>query len=88
MLQASMLEIYNEIIQDLLTKNGKTLELKTQGNKIHLPGLTEMFVENEDDIAHIMNLGDTNRTTASTRMNSTRYDAILMEIKFIIVVFK
>ena len=72
MFQASMIEIYNEMIQDLLTANGAQLDLRTQGNKIHLPGLTEMFVENEADIQHIMKLGDENRTIASTKMNSTR----------------
>ena len=71
-LQASMVEIYNECIQDLLTADTKVLEIKSKGKSIHLPGMTEMFVETEDDIDRILQLGDKNRSVASTKMNSTR----------------
>ena len=70
-MQASMVEIYNETIQDLLTSDAKVLDLKAQGNKIVLPGLTEMVVENSSDIDNVFALGDKNRHVASTKMNST-----------------
>ena len=68
-----MVEIYNETVQDLLTCNTTVLEVRAQGNKIHLPGMTEMFVENVDDIQRIMEMGIENRSTAATKMNSTRW---------------
>jgi transcription antitermination factor NusG len=46
----SLIEIYNETIQDLLSKDAKTLDLKTAGNKINIPGLTEVEIKNLDDI--------------------------------------
>ncbi|ELT88482.1 hypothetical protein CAPTEDRAFT_157378 [Capitella teleta] len=70
-LKASMVEIYNDTIQDILSHDVNQLELRSQGNKIHLPGLTEMLVENLDDINEIMDLGEQNRSVASTKMNST-----------------
>ena len=70
--QASMVEIYNETIQDLLTSDAKVLDLRAQGNKIVLPGLVEMNVDNSDDIDKVFALGDKNRHVASTKMNSTR----------------
>lgn len=69
---ASMVEIYNETIQDLLTRSVMQLEIRTQGNSIHLPGMTELPVETEEDINNIMELGQQNRTVAATKMNSTR----------------
>lgn len=71
--QVSLIEIYNETIQDLLTKEAKTLDLKTAGNKVNIPGLTEVDIKALDDIKKVMAMGDKNRTTASTKMNSTRY---------------
>ncbi|XP_063443446.1 kinesin-like protein klp-3 isoform X1 [Mytilus trossulus] len=70
-LKVSLIEIYNETIQDLLTKEAKTLDLKTAGNKINIPGLTEVDIKTLDDIKKVMAMGDKNRTTASTKMNST-----------------
>ena len=68
-----MVEIYNESVQDLLSKDVKVLDVRSQGNKVNLPGMTEMSVENVNDITEIMELGNKNRTVASTKMNSTRY---------------
>ena len=51
----------------------QTVELRMQGKKLHIPGLTEMFVESEADIEEIMDTGNQNRHVASTKMNSTRY---------------
>lgn len=67
-----MVEIYNETIQDLLTSDAKTLELRTAGNKVNIPGLTEHSIKNVKDVQKVMELGDQNRSVASTKMNSTR----------------
>lgn len=67
-----MVEIYNETIVDLLVDDVKQLEIRTLGKKIVLPGISNMFVENVRDIKHIMELGDKNRSVASTKMNSVR----------------
>lgn len=67
-----MIEIYNETIVDLLNKDAKVLDLKTAGNKVNLPGLTEVDIKTLDDIKKVMAQGDKNRSTASTKMNSTR----------------
>ena len=84
-----MVEIYNETIVDLLTPSTSVLDLKAQGNKIVLPGITELTVENLDDIDNILSMGQKNRSVASTKMNSTRYSTktagsfcvVLVEIK-------
>ncbi|XP_060587224.1 kinesin-like protein klp-3 isoform X2 [Ruditapes philippinarum] len=70
-LTVSLVEIYNETIQDLLTNDAKTLELRTAGNKVQIPGLTEHEIKNVDDVKRIMAMGDKNRSVASTKMNST-----------------
>ncbi|KAL3852447.1 hypothetical protein ACJMK2_016084, partial [Sinanodonta woodiana] len=67
----SMVEIYNETVVDLLNNDAKVLELRTAGNKVNMPGITEIPIQAVDDIKKIMKMGDKNRTTASTKMNST-----------------
>ncbi|XP_053378155.1 kinesin-like protein klp-3 isoform X3 [Mercenaria mercenaria] len=70
-LTVSLVEIYNETIQDLLTSDAKTLELRTAGNKVQIPGLIETEIKNLDDVRKVMAMGDKNRSVASTKMNST-----------------
>lgn len=70
-LKVSMVEIYNEAVQDLLSDDVRTLELSMVGNSVKIPNITEMTVEEVKDIKGIMKLGDSNRKTASTKMNST-----------------
>lgn len=70
--QVSLIEIYNETLQDLLTSDAKSLELRTAGNKVSIPHLKEVVIRNLDDIKKTMAQGDKNRTVASTKMNSTR----------------
>jgi len=65
-------EIYNETIQDLLTTEVKALELRTAGNKVVIPGLTEYPIKNVKDVQKVMEMGDSNRSVASTKMNSSR----------------
>jgi len=67
-----MVEIYNESIHDLLSSKLTSLEIRAQGTKITLPGMTELSVESVQDIGEIIKLGDKNRHVASTKMNSQR----------------
>uniref|UniRef100_UPI00398E4D7C kinesin-like protein klp-3 n=1 Tax=Pristiophorus japonicus TaxID=55135 RepID=UPI00398E4D7C len=67
----TMLEIYNEAIQDLLSKQPHThLEIMTQGKSVSIPGLREIEVKTESDFRRVMQLGNKNRTVVSTEMNS------------------
>lgn len=71
-MQASMIEIYNEAVHDLLSPSVNSLDVRAQGNKIVLPGIIEMEVNSIKDINEIMKLGGKNRAVASTKMNSER----------------
>ena len=72
-LKVSMVEIYNENVQDLLTEDAKTLELHAVGNQVRIPNICEMVVETVKDVKNVMDMGDKNRSVAETKMNSTRY---------------
>lgn len=69
-LKASMIEIYNECINDLLSESCAVLDIRSQGNKIIMPGIVEMKVECMEDIEKILFVGSKNRKVASTKMNS------------------
>lgn len=73
---ASMLEIYNENIQDLTIDISKRPSggLKVRESKllgIYVDGVKKHFVESFEQIQKIMELGTKNRTIASTQMNAT-----------------
>lgn len=68
-----MLEIYNDSINDLLTKSsGAALDIRVQGKTVSVPGLTRVRVQTEADILNVMETGERNRKMASTRMNIHR----------------
>ncbi|XP_074533962.1 uncharacterized protein LOC141796633 [Halichoeres trimaculatus] len=70
-LKISMLEIYNETLNDLLTKNpGTALDIRVQGKSVSVPGLTQIQVQTEADILNVMETGEKNRKIASTKMNT------------------
>uniref|UniRef100_A0A8D2ZF15 Kinesin-like protein n=1 Tax=Scophthalmus maximus TaxID=52904 RepID=A0A8D2ZF15_SCOMX len=69
-LQISMLEIYNDTLNDLLTKGGNAaLDIRVQGKSVSAPGLTRIQVRTEADILGVMEMGEKNRKIASTKMN-------------------
>ncbi|KAK7482767.1 hypothetical protein BaRGS_00025933 [Batillaria attramentaria] len=70
-LKVSMVEIYNETVQDLLTSDAKTLELHAVGNMVRIPDITEMPIETVKDVKAVMDMGEKNRSVAETKMNST-----------------
>lgn len=68
-----MLEIYNDSLNDLLTKSsGATLDIRVQGKSVSVPGLTQVQVQTEADILNVMETGEKNRKIASTKMNIQR----------------
>ncbi|XP_032078244.1 kinesin-like protein KIFC2 [Thamnophis elegans] len=79
----TMVEIYNEVIRDLLTKDPQEkldIKLHPDGSgQLHIPGLTSMEVQNLSEIQKILQMGKRNRRTFSTHMNahSSRSHALL-----------
>lgn len=72
--QISMLEIYNETLNDLLAKSPSTsLDIRVQGKSVSVPGLTQVEVQTEADILRVMEMGEKNRKIASTKMNIQRF---------------
>ncbi|XP_067933165.1 kinesin-like protein klp-3, partial [Watersipora subatra] len=69
-LSVSMVEIYNEVIHDLLTSQCNVVTAQNVGHSVTMSGLSSHTVMTEQDISHIMKTGMTNRTVASTKMNS------------------
>uniref|UniRef100_T1ISP8 Kinesin-like protein n=1 Tax=Strigamia maritima TaxID=126957 RepID=T1ISP8_STRMM len=71
----SMLEIYNEVVRDLLNINGdkkKGLRVREHTNKgFYADGLTQALVTSYQGIEQKMTEGTVNRTVAATNMNET-----------------
>ncbi|XP_033122112.1 kinesin-like protein klp-3 [Anneissia japonica] len=71
-LKVSMVEVYNEHVRDLLSEQNKeALDIRMQGKRLVIKGLTEFQVNDESDITKVMEIGDRNRSVASTKMNSS-----------------
>jgi hypothetical protein len=70
MVQASMLELYNEDIGDLLTKSEEKLKLKmNQDGSVYVDGLSYLAVKDENDCMKLLDTGSKNKEVASTDMN-------------------
>ena len=83
MVRASYLQIYNEVITDLLKKEMSSLQIREDKKKgIFVEGLSEWVVKTPHDIYNLMKDGMRNRATASTKMNdvSSRSHAIFIII--------
>ncbi|CAL8123332.1 unnamed protein product [Orchesella dallaii] len=72
LVRCSYLEIYNENIRDLLSKDqNQFLELKENKEKeVFVKDLTSLVVRDADDMDRVMTIGNKNRSVASTNMNS------------------
>ena len=69
-IKVSMLEIYNERIQDLLNPLNNNLKIKeSKLAGVYVDECTEIYVSSADEMRETMLLGSQNRTIASTRMN-------------------
>lgn len=81
-LSASFLEIYNEILFDLLSNESKDLDIRMVSAKtptdIFVSNLTEVEVRNEDELHKLMQMAKSNRATAATIGNerSSRSHAV------------
>lgn len=81
-LKASFLEIYNENLYDLLSNESKDMDIKLANPKsqteIYVSNLTEVIVENKDELHKLVFMAKANRATASTVGNerSSRSHAV------------
>lgn len=70
LVSASMFELYNEEVNDLLNLEGKNLKIKENPEKgFYIQDLQSQMVKNESELMHIMEVGNKNRKTSSTAMN-------------------
>ncbi|XP_067052356.1 kinesin-like protein KIFC3 isoform X2 [Acropora muricata] len=79
-INVSVLEIYNEMLRDLLGEDpSQKLEIRKGPSGLFVPGLTEKEVKTVEDVNEIFATGKTHRTTATTDMNehSSRSHALL-----------
>ncbi|KAL4433732.1 hypothetical protein ABPG75_000173 [Micractinium tetrahymenae] len=71
LVRASMLEIYNEEIRDLLAKNPKNrLDMhEAKDGSVYVKGLNTFVVKSEAEIAAVLEAGKRNRSVGATLMN-------------------
>ncbi|CAI2382462.1 unnamed protein product [Moneuplotes crassus] len=80
-IKMSFIEIYNEMIFDLLLQNEKPLELREDATKgIHVAGISEVRAESTTEVLELLHLGNQNRSTEATDANneSSRSHALLL----------
>ena len=85
LLRVSYMEIYNEIISDLLNPKSTNLKIRENFNReISVEKLTEKVVTSVDDIIDLMKIGEKNRRIGSTNMNerSSRSHTIFRMVSF------
>ena len=83
MVRASYLQIYNEVISDLLRNERTTLQIREDRKRgVFVEGLSEWAVRSPNEIYSLMKRGATARATASTKMNdvSSRSHAVFIII--------
>ncbi|CAD5218602.1 unnamed protein product [Bursaphelenchus okinawaensis] len=82
LVRASYLEIYQEEIRDLMSKDSKKrLELKERPDTgVYVKDLTSFVTKSVQEIKHVMKLGNENRSVGRTSMNehSSRSHAIFI----------
>ena len=80
-MKASMVELYQEKIRDLIDTKRVNLNIReTPSRVIYIENLSEYYVYCENDILNILKIGRENRAQASTKMNehSSRSHSIFM----------
>lgn len=83
MVRASYLQIYNEVISDLLKTDRTSLQIREDKKKgVFVEGLSEWAVRSPVEIYSLMQKGAMSRKTASTNMNdvSSRSHAVFIII--------
>ena len=77
----SYLEVYREVIRDLLDPTKTNLRVRESPQKgVYVDGLTTEFVSSEEDVLALLKIGDESRAVASTNMNavSSRSHSLLI----------
>ena len=69
LLRVSYMEIYNEVITDLLNTSNTNLKINERNGEIYVGALTEEVVCSAEHIMHLMSQGHANRHVGSTKMN-------------------
>ena len=73
LLRVSYMEIYNEIITDLLNPKQSNLRIRENTDKeISVEKLTEKVVTSVDDVIVLMRFGEKNRHIGCTNMNEEK----------------
>ncbi|EDQ88488.1 uncharacterized protein MONBRDRAFT_8985 [Monosiga brevicollis MX1] len=68
---ASMMEVYNEHIYDLLTESREsTLSIRQAAGRTFVDGAKEVRVQTQQEIFDVMEMGDRNRSVGATQMNT------------------
>ena len=83
LVRASYVQIYNEVISDLLKPERANLNIREDKKRgVYVDGLSEWVVKTPDEIYGLMDRGATQRTTGSTKMNelSSRSHAVFIII--------
>ena len=83
MVRASYLQIYNEVISDLLRTDRKNLQIREDKNRgVFVEGLSEWAVRSPNEIFTLLKKGAFSRKTAQTKMNniSSRSHAVFIII--------
>jgi len=83
MVRASYLQIYNEVISDLLKVERTSLQIREDKKKgVFVEGLSEWAVRSPNEIYSLMQKGALSRATATTKMNdlSSRSHAVFIII--------
>ena len=83
MVRASYLQLYNEVISDLLKVERTSLQIREDKKKgVFVEGLSEWAVRSPSEIYSLMQRGALSRATATTRMNdlSSRSHAVFIII--------
>ena len=71
LVRCSYLEIYNEMVRDLLSKDMATLELKEHPDKgVYVKDLSNCIVHNAEEVVRLMAKGTGNRAVGATAMNA------------------
>ncbi len=85
MITVAYLEIYNEVIKDLLNPSDKKLEVRQHPKLgIYVQGLAELVVESAADVEKYIESGNRVRKVASTNMNarsSRSHSCFILKIK-------
>ena len=72
MITLSYLEIYNEIVRDLLNPSDEELRIKTHPKLgVYVERLADLVVKNPEDVFNLLDQGDRVRAITATGMNST-----------------